>query len=48
MIKTAGLGIAVANAHPEAKKAARDSTEKEYGDGFVEAVNKYFSYFRAR
>jgi hypothetical protein len=48
MIRTAGIGITVANAHPETKAVAAYVAEKEYGDGFVEAVKKYSSYFRAR
>ena len=48
MLECAGIGIAVANAHPETKKAAKDIMKKEYGDGFIEAVDKYRSYFRAR
>jgi hypothetical protein len=47
MLSYAGIGVAVANAHPDAKSAARYVTRKEYGDGFVEAVGKYRSYFRA-
>ena len=48
MLKTAGIGIAVANAHPDTKAVAEYIAGKEYGDGFVEAVKKYSSYFRAR
>jgi phosphoglycolate phosphatase (TIGR01487 family) len=48
MLETAGTGIAVANAHPDTKAAAEYVTEKEYGDGFVEGIKKYSSYFRAR
>jgi phosphoglycolate phosphatase (TIGR01487 family) len=48
MLRNAGIGVAVANAHPDTKAAAAFVTEKEYGDGFVEAVEKYFSYFRPR
>jgi phosphoglycolate phosphatase (TIGR01487 family) len=47
MLATAGIGITVANAHPEVKAAATYVTEKEYGEGFVEAVKKYVPYFRA-
>jgi len=47
MFRCAGIGVAVANAHPDAKKAAKYITEKEYGDGFVEAVRRYRSYLRA-
>nr|WP_320161784.1 phosphoglycolate phosphatase [uncultured Methanoregula sp.] len=48
MLRTAGIGVTVANAHPEIKAVAQYTAEKEYGKGFVEAVNKYYSYFRAR
>lgn len=48
MLKTAGIGITVANAHPDTKAVAQYIAKKEYGDGFVEAVEKYYSYFRAR
>jgi hypothetical protein len=48
MLKTAGIGITVANAHPDTKAAAQYIATKEYGDGFVEAVEKYYPYFRAR
>jgi len=48
MLKTAGIGITVANAHPDTKAAAQYVTGKEYGDGFVEAMEKYYPYFRAR
>jgi len=48
MLERAGIGVAVANAHPDAKKAAAYVTGKEYGDGFIEAVERYRSYFRAR
>jgi phosphoglycolate phosphatase len=48
MLKTAGIGITVANAHPDTKQVAQYVATKKYGDGFVEAVNNYSSYFRAR
>jgi phosphoglycolate phosphatase (TIGR01487 family) len=48
MLKTAGVAVTVANAHPETKAVAEYIAGKEYGDGFVEAVEKYSSYFRAR
>ena len=48
MLKTAGVGVTVANAHPDTKAVAQYIAKKEYGDGFVEAVEKYYSYFRAR
>lgn len=48
MLALAGLGVAVANSHPEAKAAAAYVSEKEYGDGFVEAVRKFSGHFLAR
>jgi len=48
MLRTAGIGIAVANADRDTRAAAEYVTEKEYGDGFVEGIKKYSSYFRAR
>lgn len=48
MLMTAGIGITVANAHPKTKAVAQYIAEKEFGDGFVEAMKKYDSYFRAR
>jgi len=48
MLKTAGIGITVANAHPDIKAVSQYIAGKEYGDGFVEAVEKYYPYFRAR
>ena len=48
MLKTAGIGVTVANAHPDTKAAAQFVAEKKYGDGFVEAIEKYYSYFLAR
>jgi phosphoglycolate phosphatase len=48
MLKTAGIGVTLANGHPELKSVAQFVTEKEYGNGFVEAVEKYSSYFLAR
>ncbi|WP_321506430.1 phosphoglycolate phosphatase [uncultured Methanoregula sp.] len=48
MLRTAGIGAAVANAHPDTKAVAQYTAEKEYGKGFVEAVKKYYPYFRAR
>ncbi len=48
MIQAAGIGIAVGNAHRSAKDAAVYVTKKRYGDGFIEAVEKYSSYFLER
>ena len=47
MLERAGTGVTVANAHPDTKKAASYVTKKEYGDGFIEAVDTYRTYFRA-
>lgn len=43
MIRAAGVGVALANGHPDLKAVADYITKKEYGDGFVEAVERYFS-----
>lgn len=48
MLKTAGVAVTLANGHPELKGVAQYVTGKEYGEGFVEAIEKYFPYFRAR
>ena len=48
MLKKAGIGVTVANAHPDVKAVAEFVAEKEYGNGFVEIITKYSSYFRAR
>ena len=48
MIRKAGVGVTVANAHPDTKAAAEFVAEKEYGDGFVEVITRFFPYFRAR
>jgi phosphoglycolate phosphatase len=48
MLKTAGAGITVANAQPGIKAVAAYVSEKEYGDGFVDALKKYVPYLRAR
>jgi len=48
MLKAAGIGVTVANAHPDTKAVAQYVAKKEYGDGFVEAIKKYESYFLAR
>ena len=48
MLRTAGIGVTVANAHPDTKAVAEFIAEKEYGNGFVEVIEKYFTYFRAR
>jgi phosphoglycolate phosphatase (TIGR01487 family) len=48
MLRKAGVGVTVANAHPDTKAVAEFVAEKEYGNGFVEVITRYFSYFRAR
>ena len=48
MLMTAGIGITVANAHPDIKAVAAFVAKKGYGDGFVEALEKYDPYFLAR
>ena len=42
MLAAAGIAATPKNGHPELKAIAHYSAEKEYGDGFVEAVRKYF------
>ena len=41
MLKSAGRGVTIANAHPATKKAASDIMEEAYGKGFVQATKKY-------
>ncbi len=48
MLAKAGIGVTVANAHPDTKAVVEFITKKEYGMGFIEAIEKYSSYFRAR
>jgi len=48
MLRTAGIGVTVANAHPDTKAVAAFVAEKEYGNGFVEIITQYSSYFLAR
>jgi phosphoglycolate phosphatase (TIGR01487 family) len=48
MLRTAGIGATVANAHPDTKAVAAFVAEKEYGNGFVEIITQYSSYFLAR
>ena len=42
MLQSAGVGVTLANGHPALKAAAGAVMKKEYGDGFVEAVETYF------
>jgi len=48
MLKAAGIGVTVANGHPDVKAVAEYIAEKRYGDGFIEAIQNYSSYFRER
>ena len=41
VIKSAGLGVAVANAQPELKEIADYVTSKERAEGVREAINKF-------
>jgi len=48
MLRAAGVGVAVQNA-PESTRVAADwVSESAYGDGFVEAVKKYYPYLFSR
>jgi phosphoglycolate phosphatase (TIGR01487 family) len=48
LFRYAGIGIAVRNAPPAAAAAAAYLSEKKYGDGFVEAIDRYMPYFLER
>jgi phosphoglycolate phosphatase len=48
MIEAAWIGVAVANARDVVKAASDYVAEKGDGDGFVEAVERYSSYFLER
>jgi phosphoglycolate phosphatase len=43
MIEMAGVGAAVANATLPTKRSADWVSEKKYGDGFVDAVKRYYT-----
>jgi phosphoglycolate phosphatase (TIGR01487 family) len=45
MLSKAGIGVAVANANPRAQEVADWVTQKKYGEGVVEAIQKYWSTF---
>jgi phosphoglycolate phosphatase (TIGR01487 family) len=45
MLEKAGVGIAVANAHPRTRDVADWITQNKYGDGVMEAIKKYWSIF---
>ncbi len=42
MLRTAGIGIAVANCSDDVRDSADRVTKEEYGDGFIEAVQSVF------
>lgn len=41
MLEKAGIGVAVANSHPLLKESANYVCKKSYGDGVIEAIQKY-------
>jgi phosphoglycolate phosphatase (TIGR01487 family) len=45
MLRIAGIGVAVGNAHPDAKAVASYVAKSRYGDGFTEAVGHFSSHF---
>jgi phosphoglycolate phosphatase (TIGR01487 family) len=45
MLQNAGIGVAVANANSSAQEVADWITQKKYGEGVVEAIQKYWSIF---
>ncbi len=45
MIQVAGTGVAVANAHGRTREVADWVTGEKYGEGFLEAIQKYWSTF---
>jgi phosphoglycolate phosphatase (TIGR01487 family) len=48
LLKYAGIGAAVGNAPRELASAAAFVSEKRYGAGFVEALDRYIPYFLER
>ena len=42
MLSHAGVGVAVSNAQQGLKEAATVVTDKKHGEGFIEAVERYF------
>ncbi len=48
IITAAGIGVTVANAPPELQSSAEWVSEKKYGDGFIDAIRRYESYFLER
>lgn len=45
MIQASGTGVAVANAHARTREVADWVTQEKYGEGFLEAMKKYWSTF---
>lgn len=48
MLELAGVSVAVGNARPETRAKVDYITKSRYGDGFVEAIHHYSSYFLER
>jgi hypothetical protein len=48
LLKYAGIGVAVRNAPEPLTAAASWVTEKKYGEGFIEALDRYMPYFLER
>lgn len=48
LLRQAGAGIAARNVHPDLAEVAEWISEKSFGDGFVEAIQRYSAYFRER
>ncbi|NYT06712.1 MAG: phosphoglycolate phosphatase [Methanomicrobiales archaeon] len=48
LVKYAGIGVAVGNAPDTLAAAATWVSEKKYGEGFVEALERYMPYFLER
>jgi len=48
LLKYAGIGVAVRNAPEPLAAAATWVSEKKYGEGFIEALDRYMPYFLER
>lgn len=48
LVKNAGIGVAVRNAPEPLAAAATWVSEKKYGEGFLEALDRYMPYFLER
>jgi hypothetical protein len=48
LIKNAGIGVAVRNAPEVLAAAATWVSQKNYGEGFIEALTRYRPYFLDR